>query len=248
MSDYLSFLPEMLLQCNTPLAPLRSAPSETAELESQILYGESVTLLESGHKDWIRIRNEDDRYEGWTDRKHFIIAVESKPHLLLDLISPIKTKDGLKFIPFASKFGASDNLIDQNQHADRRIYDIAKIIHLAGRFENAPYLWGGKTILGMDCSGLMQLIHKPFSIELPRNASQQEMVGTLISFGNHQAGDVAFFANENNKVVHVGILSSPGMIWHASGCVRHDIFSEEGIVNKDTGKLSHRIYSIKRFI
>jgi len=247
MSIYLSFLPDMLLQCNTPLAPLRSNPTETAELESQILYGESVTVLELGQKDWIRIRNEDDKYDGWTDKKHFVIASEPKSLLFMDLLAPVHTSDGLKYLPFGSKLGNAEKTIIINQSAERKMYEVSKILELVSKFENAPYLWGGKTILGMDCSGLMQLIYKPFSIDLPRNASQQEMAGDLITFGSHRAGDVAFFANENNKVVHVGILSSTDLIWHASGCVRLDGFIREGIFNRDTDLISHRLYSIRRF-
>jgi len=247
MSKYLSFLPDMLLQCNTPMAPLRANPSETAELESQILYGESVTVLELGQKDWIRIRNEDDKYEGWTDRKHLVIAAEPKSLLFMELLAPVQTSDGLKYLPFGSKLGNAEKTIIKNQSAEREMYDVSKIIELVSKFENAPYFWGGKTILGMDCSGLMQIIHKPFSIELPRNASQQELSGDLITFGSHQAGDVAFFGNENKKVVHVGILSSVDSIWHASGCVRHDNFTSEGIINKETGSVSHKLWSIRRF-
>ena len=248
MSNYLSFLQEMLLQCNTPLAPLRSAPSETAELESQVLYGESVTLLELSQKDWIRIRNEDDGYEGWTDRKHFIEFTETKSSLSVDLINPVRTGEGLKFIPFGSKIGKLDSLMDGSNGFTTEPYNVEKVIHFARRFENAPYLWGGKTILGIDCSGYMQLIHKPFGIDLPRNASQQALTGTEVIFEERKAGDIAFFVNDNGKVVHVGILADPDHIWHASGCVRLDGFNSEGILNKDTELISHKLFCIKRIV
>lgn len=246
MSNYLSFTDNMHLQCNTPMAPLRAQASETAELESQILFGEKVIILETGNKDWIRIRNEDDAYEGWTDRKHFIEFVENKSFLSIDLISPVRTSDGLKFLPFGSKIGESDSLMDGSEGYTSEEYDVEKVLNFTRRFENAPYLWGGKTILGIDCSGYMQLIHKPFGINLPRNASQQALIGQEIIFEVRRAGDVAFFENENGKVVHVGILSDPDHIWHASGCVRNDKFNSEGILNRDTGLISHKLFNLRR--
>lgn len=157
----------------------------------------------------------------------------------------VKIKDFLPAFEVAMKEGLNEIEKIANNPAPPTFENT--MLELVSKFENAPYLWGGKTILGMDCSGLMQLIYKPFSIDLPRNASQQEMAGDLITFGSHRAGDVAFFANENNKVVHVGILSSTDLIWHASGCVRLDGFIREGIFNRDTDLISHRLYSIRRF-
>lgn len=247
MANYLSFEVGMKIECGTAIAPLRALPSETAELESQILYGEMVEILETGQKDWIRIRNFADQYEGWSDRKHFISSDTENIYFVMDLLAPVKNERGHFQLPFGSKLDLKTAVTNEVNYMEPISFDADKAIHYAIMFENAPYLWGGKTLLGIDCSGLMQLIHQPLSISLPRNASQQEKHGTLIKFGDHKAGDLAFFANENGKVVHVGIVSGIDNIWHASGCVRKDLFTSEGILNTNTYLISHRLHSIKRY-
>jgi gamma-D-glutamyl-L-lysine dipeptidyl-peptidase len=123
-----------------------------------------------------------------------------------------------------------------------------EIMISAMRFINAPYLWGGKSILGMDCSGLVQLSFLISGYSLPRDARDQASVGVSVSsFTDAQAADLAFFANSEGKIVHVGILTDPGHVLHASGHVHIDRLDAKGIFSEALGQYTHTLCSIKRF-
>ncbi len=135
-----------------------------------------------------------------------------------------------------------------------------KIIETAQLFLNAPYLWGGRTIFGLDCSGFTQLVFKLNGIKLKRDAHQQAEQGTTVNFADEaEQGDLAFFDNTNGKIVHVGIVASPpaplhqekgeknaATIIHASGKVRIDSFDHQGIFNTEKKNYSHKLRVIKK--
>jgi cell wall-associated NlpC family hydrolase len=110
-------------------------------------------------------------------------------------------------------------------------------------------LWGGKSPFGIDCSGFTQVVYKLNGYKLPRDANQQVNLGEPLSFVEEaEAGDLAFFDNEEGRIVHVGILLNNQSIIHASGYVRVDKFDHYGIFNQDTGKYSHTLRVIKRLL
>ena len=123
------------------------------------------------------------------------------------------------------------------------------ILSFATTFLRAPYLWGGRTPAGIDCSGFTQLIYKSIGVQIPRDASQQVELGQPLDFASEgQIGDLAFFQNEEGRIVHVGMVCAPGKIIHASGQVRIDKLDDTGIFNCDTGKYSHQLRIIKRLL
>ena len=127
--------------------------------------------------------------------------------------------------------------------------NIELLVQNAMMYINTPYLWGGRHPFGIDCSGLVQICYKMIGINLPRDAYQQALKGHALSFiEESQAGDLAFFDNEDGRIIHVGILLEDNYIIHASGKVRIDRIDHQGIYNNDHRDYSHRLRIIKRII
>jgi cell wall-associated NlpC family hydrolase len=123
------------------------------------------------------------------------------------------------------------------------------LIDQALKYFNAPYLWGGRSPLGIDCSGFVQVIYKMVGYALPRDASQQVHCGTSLSFVEEtKPGDLAFFDDEEGRIVHVGIIWEKHKIIHASGKVRIDNVDQFGIYNLETKRYTHQMRVMKRII
>ena len=126
---------------------------------------------------------------------------------------------------------------------------VESVLHTAKTFLNVPYLWGGRSLFGIDCSGLTQVVFKINHIKIPRDASQQVLSGKPVDrFEDARQGDLAFFRNEEGKISHVGILMAQNQILHASGCVRMDQFDSKGIFNTEKQLYTHRFECIRRVI
>ncbi len=228
---------------------------------SQLLFGEPwELLLDQG--DWYYIRSSDDRYEGWIDKNQAISgpseseklprsytldlvqsATSKQRHVLLVLGSALPEFDGINFRLGSEKFVFNGQATVPGKPG----LSPAQAMKVANKYLGVPYLWGGRSPLGLDCSGLVQVVFKVAGIQLPRDASQQALMGEEVAFV-HQAreGDLAFFDNEEERIVHVGVICAEGEILHASGKVRRDRLDQRGIYDTEQKKYSHKLRFIKR--
>lgn len=250
---------------NLSIVPLRLAPAEQSEMVTQLLFGELVEIIETTDR-WLYVRNQWDDYCAWVDRK-MIKLIEDQAEIDPDpfiLSYPIteayySPSNARIYLPAGSRihhyYSTHIVINSQQYHIDSFMMLVTpsisseKIIEVAYQFLNAPYLWGGKSVLGFDCSGFIQVLFSIFNFQLPRDASQQVERGELISFINlAKAGDLAFFENQEGKIIHVGLLLSSNQIIHASGCVRIDTIDAHGIVCSLTGEYTHKLRVVKRLI
>ncbi|WP_435413596.1 NlpC/P60 family protein [Psychroserpens mesophilus] len=244
--------------CHLSIVPLRVEPSDTCELVSQVLYGEIFKVLEP-RKSWSRIRLAYDNYEGWIDNKQYLeiteetyISIQSEAHILSnDLIEYVEDENKqLTTIPF----GASLNGLSLLKHTFEGSSISTKqpkenLIKTAFTYLNAPYLWGGKTPFGIDCSGFTQMVYKLNGYHLLRDASQQANQGLALSFiEESEPGDLAFFDNSEGQITHVGIIMENNYIIHAHGKVRIDRLDHSGIYNVDKNSHTHKLRVIKKII
>lgn len=244
--------------CNLSIVPLRLEPSDKSELVSQLLYGDCFKILEK-RKFWSRIRLTFDKYEGWIDNKQLVEITEDDYIQLKD--EPLKlSSDLVEFVEnqnnqlFAIPIGSSLNglkLLGHNHDGNivTGVQPKEQIIITAFNYLNSPYLWGGKTPFGIDCSGFTQMVYKLNGYKLLRDASQQATQGTVLSFiEESEPGDLAFFDNDEGQIVHVGIILKDNYIIHSHGKVRIDRLDHSGIYNVDKNIHSHKLRVIKKII
>tara|TARA_R110002012_G_scaffold81945_1_gene207317 strand:- start:39707 stop:40462 length:756 start_codon:yes stop_codon:yes gene_type:complete len=244
--------------CNLSIVPLRLEPSDTSELVSQVLYGDYFKVLEK-RKFWSKIRLGFDTYEGWIDNKQYAEITEEDykkihqetPILSTDLVEFIEDGDNQLYpIPLGSCLNGLGLLQHTHDgHAVSEVFPKAHILKNAFTYLNAPYLWGGKTPFGIDCSGFTQMVYKLNGYKLFRDASQQAKQGEALSFiEESDPGDLAFFDNDEGQIVHVGIIMPDNFIIHAHGKVRIDRLDHSGIYNVDKRMHTHKLRVIKRII
>ncbi len=245
--------------CHLSVAPLRIEPSDRSEIISQILFGESFEILEEQVK-WTKIRCLWDDYEAFIDVKQYKVVDERTANLSLKSklnslpISNIRINNLTQYLSIGSVL--NNNTIDlfniefnENDWINANDKKLPSLTDLSKAWLKTPYLWGGRSIFGIDCSGFTQNVFKFFGCSIPRDAYQQAEVGAVVNFIEEaKPGDVAFFDNDEHKIIHVGIIIENQQIIHASGEVRIDKIDHQGIFNEDIQRYTHKLRIIKRFI
>ena len=254
--------------CNLSIVPLRAEASDRSEMVSQLLFGEGFEILEETEK-WVRVKTSFDNYEGWIDHKQFKVVdsvafEDSKNFRALNCatvhqVKKLTTGEIINLTAGASipvnstgsEFSIGDDRyeLDLSTHPFANAEFSSSIESYSKFFLQSPYLWGGRSLFGIDCSGFTQIVFKMLGLKLNRDAWQQAEQGTTVDFLQEvNPGDLAFFDNAEGRITHVGIMLDDHTIIHASGRVKIDPLDDEGIYSLDLKKHTHKLRIIKRLV
>ncbi len=249
------------------IIPVRKEPSEKSEMVTQILYGERFEIIEE-MVGWCHVLLAFDNYEGWIDQK-MVTPLSHRAYTKIETSHAAITTDVFSIIPineeqnqmivagstlpvwrpYKKEFKLNGQVFSMpgsvvyGKIKDPR--DVA--IEQALKYFNAPYLWGGRSPFGIDCSGFTQIIYKQAGVTIPRDASKQVFSGKPLSFVDEaKPGDLAFFDNDEGEIVHVGIIWKRNKIIHASGKVKIDNVDQFGIFDVDLQRYTHKMRVMKK--
>lgn len=252
--------------CTLSVIPVRTEPSDRSEQCTQLLFGELYTVLaETADSKWLQIQIAFDFYTGWISALQHFAVPDSYYEAYLQQPHPVCTANGNyvvmqdnkymllpgSILPFYSKnkFTIAHKEYNlEGSHIRMPDADISPV-KVVVTFLGSPYMWGGKTPFGIDCSGFTQQVFRISGMQLPRDAWQQATCGvTINSLNEAQPGDLIFFDNDKGSVIHVGIILEKNKIIHASGEVRIDHLDTQGIWNEDRNIYTHKLRNIQRMM
>lgn len=245
--------------CPLSVVPLRATATDSGEMVSQILYGEHFKVLEK-RKVWSRVRLSFDGLEGWvlnnqiqvvTQELYNKVDNEENPSFAADLVSFVEA-DASTLIPIVIGSAIHSAAI-LGHHFEGTVanskMEKSHLLNTAALYLNTPYLKGGKTPFGLDCSGFTQMVYKLNGYQLKRSALDQSSQGDALSFiEESEPGDLAFFDNSEGLIDHVGIIMKDNYIIHTHGKVRIDRIDHTGIFNTETRGYTHTLRVIKKII
>ncbi|HRZ21931.1 MAG TPA: C40 family peptidase [Bacteroidales bacterium] len=253
--------------CLQSVIPLRAEPSDRSEMMSQLLFGELLDIKDVSNG-WLQVSLEHDGYTGWVDEKQihsldkgsFLSIRALELSLVTDPVAILEEGPGQRIFVVAGSAlpGLLGNQLSLAGKAFQFKGNSAKwqpcrtgssLIQFAMMYQGAPFMWGGRTPLGIDGSGFTQIVYRLAGISLYRTAHQQALQGQIRSFAEEaQPGDLAFFDDEDGTIIHAGIVVGDGKIIHAYGQVRIDTLDHQGIFNHDTGTYTHSLRLIRYHI
>lgn len=245
--------------CFVPVAPLRKEAAHRSEMVSQLLFGERVQFIESSG-DFVLVKNDYDAYIGWCQRSQLTelagnFLVEEPEILSSAYINAGMLRDAAIHLPMGVPISNWQGITEPKftyagtTHTAGTVpFSESAVVAISTSYLNVPYLWGGKSVFGIDCSGFSQQVFRYFGKKLPRDSGDQAKQGEDVGFlAETRAGDLAFFDNAEGIITHVGILLNNHEIIHASGKVRIDTIDQWGIINRDTEQRTHTLRIIKRY-
>ena len=229
--------------CSVSVSPIRAEVSEKSEMTSQILYGETCEIIKTEGL-YSKIKMDFDGYEGWVNSS--VLKKENSEiskHLVTKNYGVFDLPEGRNLLSLGSEVAfETENFVNNNNIRE-------SLVGSAKKFINVPYLWGGRSYFGIDCSALVQLVYKIHGIALPRDADKQAELGEARDFVEEsEPGDLAFFEDETGFISHVGLVLSPFELIHASGKVRIDSLDFSGIYNAEKNKHTHKLRMVKTVI
>lgn len=252
--------------CHLSIVPVRSEPAHRSEMVSQLLFGEHFSIITT-ENDWLKIHCSFDEYEGWihkSQQQEITVTdhqeLQRANHFLsYDLVQILLNHQSIYSVVLGSTLPwyrsgscriASHNFtFEGNARQPSTAVSGKMVIENAFMYLNAPYLWGGRSPFGIDCSGFTQMVYKLCGFKLKRDAWMQAELGqTIHLLDEAQPGDLAFFDNEEGRITHTGIIISRNRIIHASGQVRTDSLDHHGIFNNASKKYTHNLRLIKRVL
>lgn len=248
------------------LVPMRAETSDKAELVTQLLFGECYEVV-AQEGNWLQLQLASDGYRGWIDvKQHTPVSAEyykewrrATHQRVTDFLQVVRKEEVRipvsvgSYLPFYDgeciRINGEQFLYTGGASSTDVLPTQEQLTEIARAFLKAPYLWGGKSVFGIDCSGYTQQVYGMCGFQLPRDASQQVAYGEEVHFVEQaHPGDLAFFSNAEGHIVHVGMLLEGQLIIHAHGEVRVDRLDHVGIYNSSLKKYSHQLRIIKRIL
>ena len=233
-------------------ANIYKEPTFKSELVNQSLYFDKVQILKQCDS-WSLVKLYDG-YQGWVHS--FYLSDTSYDEQPNHMVDSLYSKNQFSILSFGTTLPIMDKkenkiksinptseidwyLIDGKSLVNKR----KEVVNYAKQFLGVPYLWGGRSSFGIDCSGLIQLIFHVAGIKFPRDTFEQINFNNLeeVNLKTAIAGDLVFFAN-NSIVNHVGLYIGNNEVIHSSGQVRCESFNTNA--NNYSKKLKESFYKV----